>query len=219
VIEMLSDLSSSNLTMKWTSRLRGRVFCTETSSSDGGHDLLKPLASPSIPGDNGQPSRPIVARDNVSTAPDAVWPLVARVRGAVLEAIATFAPHERSFIFTYAGADEDPADHNSFEEYRDVAKRRGARFVPVRLLCNENESVRRIQSPGRSGQKLVNPEEAISNVQSYTVLDPRMPNALTFDVTRLSADSRCAQHSGSHSKLIVNTTVRPRQTSIKKQRH
>lgn len=134
----------------------------------------------------------LVAQDNLTTVPDAVWPLVAKVRGAVLEAIATFAPHDRSFIFTYAGADEDPADHKAFDEYRDVAKRRGARFVPVRLLCEGNELARRIQSPGRAGQKLVNPEEAISNVQSYTVLNPRLPDALTLDVTRLSAETAAA---------------------------
>jgi hypothetical protein len=52
----------------------------------------------------------LVARDNLTPAPDAVWPLVAEVRRAVLEAIATLAPNDRSFIFTYAGSDEDPAD-------------------------------------------------------------------------------------------------------------
>src|SRR5580704_13199611 len=68
----------------------------------------------------------LVARDNLTPVPDAAWPLVAQVRGAVLEAIATLAPNDRSFIFTYAGSDEDPADRKAFDEYREVANRRGA---------------------------------------------------------------------------------------------
>jgi hypothetical protein len=83
--------------------------------------------------------------------------------GAVLEAIATLAPRTQNFIFTYAGADEDAADREAFEEYREVASRRGARFVPVRLLCEGSELARRIQSHGRRGRKLVDAEEAFRN--------------------------------------------------------
>jgi len=134
----------------------------------------------------------LVARDNLTPAPDAVWPLVAQVRRAVLEAIATLAPNDRSFIFTYAGSDEDPADRKAFDEYREVANRRGAHFVPVRLLCDENELARRIQSPGRHGRKLMDVAEAIHNVRSYTVLNPRAPNGLTLDITRLSPETAAA---------------------------
>ena len=134
----------------------------------------------------------LVARDNLTPAPDAVWPLVAQVRRAVLEAIATLAPNDRSFIFTYAGSDEDPADRKAFDEYREVANRRGAHFVPVRLLCEENELARRIQSPGRRGRKLIDAAEAIHKVRSYTVLNPRAPNGLTLDVTRLSPEAAAA---------------------------
>jgi hypothetical protein len=86
----------------------------------------------------------LAAHDSAAPVPEAVWPLIARVRGAVLEAIATVAPPRQNFIFTYAGAEEDPADREAFEEYREVASRRGARFVPVRLLCEGNELARRI---------------------------------------------------------------------------
>jgi hypothetical protein len=134
----------------------------------------------------------LVAHDSATPVPEAVWPLVARVRGAVLEAIATVTPRTQNFIFTYAGADEDPADRKAFEEYREVASRRGARFVPVRLLCEASELARRIQSHSRRGRKLMDAEEAFRNVQSFTVLGAHMPSALTLDVTELSAEAAAA---------------------------
>jgi hypothetical protein len=134
----------------------------------------------------------LVAHDGSTPVPEAVWPLVARVRGAVLEAIATLAPRSQSFIFTYAGTDEDAADRKAFEDYREVASRRGARFVPVRLLCEGDELARRIQSEARHGRKLVDAEEAFRNVRSFTVLGASTPNALTLDVTRLSAEAAAA---------------------------
>jgi hypothetical protein len=133
-----------------------------------------------------------VPHNSATPVTEAVWPLVARVRGAVLEAIATVAPRTQNFIFTYAGADEDPTDREALEEYREVARRLGARFVPVRLLCEGSELARRIQSQGRHGRKLIDPEEAFRNVRSFTVLGAHMPSALTLDVTELSAEAAAA---------------------------
>jgi hypothetical protein len=120
---------------------------------------------------------------------EAVWPQVAKVREAVLETIATLSPRTNSYIFTYAGADEDPADRKTFEDYEAVARRRGSRFLPVRLLCEEEELVRRIQSTERIGNKLTDPAEAIRNVRSFTPLDPRVSGTLCLDVTNLSAEA------------------------------
>jgi hypothetical protein len=144
----------------------------------------------------------LVARDNLTPVPDAIWPLVAQVRGAVLEAIATLAPHDRSFIFTYAGSDQDPADRRAFDEYKEVANRRGGHFVPVRLLCDEIELGRRIQSPGRHGRKLMDVTEAVHNVRSHTVLNPGVPNSLTLDVTQLSPETAAAAIIA-HIKLVL----------------
>jgi energy-coupling factor transporter ATP-binding protein EcfA2 len=128
-----------------------------------------------------------------AAAPEAVWPQVAKVRDAVLETIATLAPRQSNFIFTYAGSHEDAADRKAFEEYRDVATRRAARFIAVRLLCDEDELVRRIQSPERRGRKLIDPEEAIENVRGFSPLDPGLPGSLTLDVTHLSAEQAAAR--------------------------
>ena len=130
----------------------------------------------------------LVAKDGSTAVPDAVWPQVARVRGAVLDTISTLAPLGASFIFTLAASNEDPDDRRAFEQYREVAARRGSRFVAVRLLCGEEELAKRITSPDRHGRKLVDPIEAATNVRAYSPLDPRVPGALTLDVTNLAAD-------------------------------
>jgi hypothetical protein len=134
----------------------------------------------------------LVTNDNSTAVSKAVWPQVAKVREAVLETIATFGPPGTNYVFTYAGADEDPEDKKAFEEYRNVAIRRRSRFFPVRLLCSEEESIERIQSEERRGKKLTDPTEAIENIRSYTPLDPHMPGTLTLDVTNLSAEAAAA---------------------------
>jgi hypothetical protein len=89
------------------------------------------------------------------------------VREAVLETVATLGPLSANYVFTYAGSDEDPADRVAFEDYHTVARRRCARFIAVRLLCNEQELVRRIQSAERRERKLTDPAEAIQNVRGH----------------------------------------------------
>jgi predicted kinase len=127
----------------------------------------------------------LVAKDSSAPVPAEVWPQVARVRAAVLDTIATLVPADRNFIFTYAGSDEDPADRAAFDEYHDVARRRGACFIPVRLLCAEAELVRRIQSPERRRKKLMDPDDASHNAKFLTPLDPRLAGTLSLDVTNL----------------------------------
>jgi AAA domain len=135
----------------------------------------------------------IVASDGSAAVPEAVWPQVAKVREAVLETVATLAPASDSFIFTLAGADEDPDDRRAFEQYRNVALRRHARLIVIRLLCREEELVKRIQDAERRGRKLTDPAEAITNVRNYTPLNPSVPGTLSLDVTELSPEDAAAR--------------------------
>ena len=141
----------------------------------------------------------LVMSEGLVAVPDIVWPQVAKVREAVLETVASLGPSGNSYIFTYAGSDEDPADHKAFEDYRTTAFRRGSRFIPVRLLCGEQELVRRIQSVERRGRKLTDPNEAITNTRGFTPLDPKTSGTLCLDVTNLSVEaaaSTIAEHFG-----------------------
>jgi predicted kinase len=135
----------------------------------------------------------LIDADGVTPLPATVWDQVAKVREAVLETIATLASPTTNFILTHEGVEGDPVDRAIFESIRSTAARRGARFVPVRLLCEEDELVRRIQSPERAGLfKCIDPADAINKSRHHAVLDPLFPTTLTLDVTALGPEESAA---------------------------
>src|SRR5262249_15071131 len=87
----------------------------------------------------------------------------------------------------------NPTDQAVFESIRSAAARRDARFVAVRLLCEEGELVRRLQSPERAGLlNGVDPADAINKSRHHAVLDPKLPATLTLEVTTRSAEDSAA---------------------------
>src|SRR4029453_5337828 len=112
---------------------------------------------------------------------------------AVLETIATMAKPETSFVFTHEGMEGDPVDQAVFESIRSAAARRGARFVAVRLVCEEGELVRRIQSPERAGLlKCADPADAINKSRHHVVPAPKLAATLTLDTTTRTAEDSAA---------------------------
>jgi hypothetical protein len=135
----------------------------------------------------------LIDPDGVTPLPPAVWVQVGKVHDAVMETIATLAKPETSFVFTHEGVAGNADDQAKLEIIRSVAARRGARFVPVRLLCEEAELVRRIQSPERAAMhKGISPAYAIKRSRHYVVLDPKSPDTLSLDVTRLRPEESVA---------------------------
>jgi DUF438 domain-containing protein len=128
----------------------------------------------------------LIHTDGVTPLPVAVWVQVAKVREAVHETIATLAPASWSFIFTHDGSEGDAEDHAICESIKTTAARRNAVFVPIRLLCGEDELMRRVVSPGRKAKlKSIDPDAAKLKSRTEKVLDPRHPNGLTLDVTTI----------------------------------
>jgi hypothetical protein len=64
--------------------------------------------------------------------PNGAWAQVDAVRTAILTTIETLSPKSWSFVFTHAGLDI-PADIGVYRTVRDMAVRRGSRFLPVTL--------------------------------------------------------------------------------------
>jgi hypothetical protein len=139
--------------------------------------------------DNHWINNPILGLlDTGGATPDSsVWDQISKVREAVMETIAAHSPPGRSFIFTYCGFEEDEGDHRSYELMRSVAERRAALFVPVRLLCSEAELIKRVVMPGRRERlKSTDPNDAIHEGKTRTILDPHHANQLTLDISALS---------------------------------
>ncbi|WP_288582688.1 hypothetical protein [uncultured Methylobacterium sp.] len=132
--------------------------------------------------------------DGVRPLPLGVWDQVAKVRNAVLETIATLSSPGASYIFTHQGHDDDPDDRAIYRAITATAERRGALFVPIRLLCTEAEHVRRIALPERAIRlKCIDPQAAITAHRSTIPLLSGHPNELTLDVSVLAPDESSAR--------------------------
>jgi hypothetical protein len=135
----------------------------------------------------------LIDPDGKTKLPEAVWTQVWRVHEAVMETIATLARPGRNFVFTHEGIAGEPYDRDKYEAIRSASERRQARLVPVRLICEGEELARRVQSPGRAERfKSTNAEKALRRGEHETVFDPRTPETLTLDVTRLSPEQSAA---------------------------
>lgn len=70
--------------------------------------------------------------------PDTVWEQIDVIRGAILKTIETVSPKDWNFIFIHAGFDIPP-DVGVYRTVCETARRRSARFVPVRLLGGKSK--------------------------------------------------------------------------------
>ncbi len=129
----------------------------------------------------------VIRQDGMTKLPETVWEKTWAIRKIVLSAIETLSPPKYSFVFTNQLCNEHPDDHLLFAEILELAEKRGSLFIPVRLLCDVNERVKRIVSDDRKHRmKCINPSEATDSEALYTVFSPTHPNTLTLDVTHLS---------------------------------
>jgi predicted kinase len=156
--------------------------------------LASPLNAKVV--DNHWVNNPIFGlldNDRLTPYPEAVWDQIDKVRQAILETIAALSRPEASFILTHAGYDDGPEDRQVYEAIAAAAARRNAVFVPVRLLCDEAELVRRIASPERAARlKSMNVAGARRDAQTRTVLKSDHPNTFTLDTSRLGPEDAAA---------------------------
>jgi hypothetical protein len=135
----------------------------------------------------------LIATDGMTPLPAAVWTQVDKVQEAVMETIATLAPPDASFIFTDCPFEGDAGDRRSYELMLTTAERREALFVPIRVLCSEQEVARRTTSAGRKQQlKSIDPVDGARLVRTRVILDPHHRNQMTLDVSTLSAEQSAA---------------------------
>jgi len=129
----------------------------------------------------------LIDSDRVTPFPEGVWDQIAKVRQAVLDTIATLSAAESNFIMTHAGHDDDSEDWKIYNAIATAAERRGALFIPIRLLCAEKELLRRVVSSERALKvKSMDPEAASRDAKGRNVLAVNHANGLTLDITTLS---------------------------------
>lgn len=130
----------------------------------------------------------VIESDGKRSLPESVWARTAEVRAAVLETIGTLSRPQRAFILTYSGMKAEVYDIESLRLMQKAARDRESAFIPIRLLCSEDELRRRVVNEDRhKSMKMVNPD-MLEKYWGKTVLDTGHPNQMTLDVSALSAD-------------------------------
>jgi hypothetical protein len=85
--------------------------------------------------------------------------------------------------------DSDGSNLMLYSQILKVAQARGARFVPVRLLCDLEEHLSRVVRPERRERmKDVDPDEARDRHANHKLFMPDHANTLTLDVSDLTPE-------------------------------
>jgi shikimate kinase len=130
----------------------------------------------------------VIPTGGPSPLPQAVWGKTWAIRRVVLDVIRDISPPDFSFVFTNQLVEGDPVDARWFAEIVDLASQRHSTFIPVRLICEESELCRRVSTVDRKTRfKTTDPEKARNIARTHEVLQVKHHNALTLDVTALSA--------------------------------
>lgn len=111
--------------------------------------------------------------------------LRARVLDVVLEATLA-APAPLSHVFTVWLPDE-PENAAHVERLRELARHRGARFVPVWLTAEPGTLLGRVDSPGRAEREKLTDPEVLGELLERPIL-PAPADALELDLTDLAPD-------------------------------
>lgn len=129
----------------------------------------------------------VIRPDGKTKLPDEVWTYTRQVSAVVREAVVQLGAPDENYIFTNALRAEFPSDHVAYGKVLDMANRRNATFVPVRLLCDLQALQSRIATEERRARMKMTDVDGITEIhQKCTVFDPDHPNQLELDVSRLT---------------------------------
>ncbi len=110
------------------------------------------------------------------------------VRSLVMDHAAKLAPGMALILIDPLA--DDTAGAALFNQFQDLATRRGARLLSVRLEITPEENIRRLQTPSRAEhRKLTRPDILLHMRDRYELLRPQRADAMTIDVTHLSAEA------------------------------
>lgn len=129
----------------------------------------------------------LIRQDGVTPLPDSVWEKTWAIRHIVLDVIKDISPPDYSFIFTNELNEGVADDAKLFAEVAELARARKSALIPVRLICDENELCRRIESPDRAERfKDVSSKNARDKFHNQKILNIDHHNLLTLDITNMS---------------------------------
>lgn len=117
------------------------------------------------------------------------WAAVNQAHDVILNTIAEVCPKESNFVITAELLGNNPYHQNYFDRVQNAAQRRKATLVPVRLICDLQELLNRVQNDARKAYFKTRDIELINKrFIEERVFSSKMPNELTLDVTNLAPE-------------------------------
>lgn len=118
-----------------------------------------------------------------------MWDKVNGVMDVYLSAIADVCVKDDSFILTEMLFDKDPYHQIFYDKVLSVVKKRQANFIPVRLICDEEELVKRVVLEDRQRYfKTTDADLSRKRSKEQQVFYSKNQNEITIDTTNLSAE-------------------------------
>ncbi len=117
------------------------------------------------------------------------WEKLNAADDLILSTIADVCPKEKSYAITQMMFDQDPYHKIFYDKVVSVVEKRKAPFFPIRLLCDEDELVKRVQAEDRKNSfKTRDVELSRCRSREKVVFYSHHPNEITIDNTHKSPD-------------------------------
>jgi len=115
------------------------------------------------------------------------WEKLNAADDLILSSIADIAPKQNSYVIPQMMFDQNPYHQTFYNKVLAVVKKRKANFFTVRLVCEEQELGKRVQSEERKKYlKTMDVELSIRRSREKTVFYSHHPNEITIDNTSKS---------------------------------
>jgi tRNA uridine 5-carbamoylmethylation protein Kti12 len=121
--------------------------------------------------------------DGYAKIPDFAWECIGNIRTWIFR----FLSNEinNSYVLTN-NLYENEGDRDCYEQVQNMAKTRGSLFVPVRLLIDQDEHLRRVTNPNRRKKwKSIDPQDVYDETPLLYISHP---NLFSLNVSNLSPE-------------------------------
>jgi len=119
--------------------------------------------------------------DGYAKIPDFAWDSIAKIRTEIFEFLTK--TYEKNYVLTN-NLYEDEGDRNLYEEVKQMAEARGSLFIPVKLLVNQEEHLKRVTDLKRRQRlKSIDPQEVYDEAPLLSIVHN---NLLEIDLSNLS---------------------------------
>ena len=117
------------------------------------------------------------------------WKKLNAADDLILSTIADVCPKENSYVITQMMFDQDPYHQIFYDKVLSVVEKRKAHFFPIRLLCDEDELTKRVQSEDRKKYlKTRDVELSRSRSREKAVFYSHHSNEITINSTHKTPD-------------------------------